>query len=69
MRTELPSSRLTRTGLVPVKECIKYIEGCGWMLKRRNKSFYLFRNEKANDVHKEMIFSLAELRETYETGW
>jgi hypothetical protein len=55
--------------VVKVDECIRYIESCGWLLKRRARGEYYFRNEKATEGQRDMTFSLAELRDAYLNGW
>lgn len=55
--------------ITPVGVCIAYIESCGWLLKSRARGYYYFRNENAPVGMRDMTFSLAELRETYKTGW
>lgn len=55
--------------VVKVGECIRYIESCGWLLKKRARGYYHFRNEKANESQRDMTFTLAELRESYLKGW
>lgn len=55
--------------VTPVKECIAYIESCGWKLQGRARSYYYFRNEDAAEGMRDQTFSLKELRETYKTGW
>lgn len=58
-----------KSNVVKVFECIKYIESCGWELKRRTKGFYFFHNPNAHEGQRDMFFSLKELRETYHNGW
>lgn len=58
-----------KSEVVKVDECIKYIESCGYEIQSRNKGRYSFYNPNRPDEHKWMVFSLAELRETYHNGW
>lgn len=55
--------------VVKVGECIQYIESCGWKLKNRARGYYYFYNPNAHEGHRDMTFSLKELRETYHNGW
>ncbi len=55
--------------VVKVDECIRYIESCGWQLKTRSRGYYYFYNPNAAEFHRDMTFSLKELRETYHNGW
>jgi hypothetical protein len=65
-----PGVTLTdKAGVVKVDECIKYIESCGWTLRRRTTGYYAFHNPNANEVHRDMTFTLAELRHAYINGW
>lgn len=65
-----PGITLTdKAGVVKVDECVKYIESCGWTLKHRSKGYYYFYNPNAADYHRDLTFSLAELREAYLNGW
>ena len=52
-----------------VEKCIAYIESCGYALKRRARSYYLFYNPKRPPEHRYMAFSLASLRATFVNGW
>lgn len=58
-----------KSQLVKVGECIKYIEACGWKLQQRARGYYFFYNSNANLAQRDMVFSLAELREAYHNGW
>lgn len=60
---------LTQRGLVPVEECINYIESCGWKLKTKSRGFYCFENPHASISFKTFNFTLKQLRETYKNGW
>jgi len=65
-----PGVTLTdKAKVVKVDECIKYIVSCGWTLKQRTKGYYLFNNPNAADYHRDLAFSLAELRHAYLNGW
>lgn len=55
--------------VVKVDECIRYIEACGWKLTRRTTGYYSFHNPNANVAHRDMVFTLKELREAYHNGW
>jgi len=52
-----------------VKECIAYIESCGWLLTNQYRTVYYFYNEKANECHRQMRFTLTELRHAFRYGW
>jgi len=62
-------SKTTPNGLTTVGECIAYIESCGWLLKARARGYYFFYNANAAEGMRDKTFSLAELRDTYKTGW
>lgn len=64
-----PGVTLTNNGVVKVDECIKYIESCGWTLQWRSKGYYGFYNPDADAYHRDLSFTLAELREAYLNGW
>lgn len=55
--------------IVKVEKCIEYIESTGWKLKQRARGYYYFRKENAPVEHRDMVFSLAELRKIYHNGW
>jgi len=50
-----------------VKDCIAYIESCGWMFQHQACGCYLFRH--ATRTPHELAFSLAELREAKRYGF
>jgi hypothetical protein len=59
-----------------VKDCIKYIETCGWNLinytNKYNAYLYWFKglNNRTNAAGNNTIcFSLTELRDAYKNGW
>jgi hypothetical protein len=56
-------------GTPKVKDCIAYIESCGWKFKGQWWTSYYFENPSANLVHQEMRFTLRELREALLYGW
>ncbi len=60
---------LTKEGLVPVNECIRYIESCGWKLTTKSRGFYCFENPHATISFRTFNFTLKQLRETYKNGW
>lgn len=55
--------------LPKLKECIAYIEGCGWKLTNQHRMVYYFENPNANLVHRQMRFTLNELRHAFKYGW
>jgi len=55
------SRRITK-----VKDCIAYIEKCGWILQYYNRPWYIF---KSPETEKEIIFTLTEIRDAYNNGW
>lgn len=59
----------TKSKLPNVKECISYIEGCGWKLVNQYRTVYYFENPNTNLVHKQMRFTLTELRHAFVNGW
>jgi len=61
------SPRITK-----VKDCIAYIEGCGWTFTDRYLGMYWFKGNngrtRANgDTF--IPFTLTELRDAYNNGW
>lgn len=58
--------------IVKVKDCIAYIEGCGWKFIGRQYGSYWFKgnNGKTNMAGSNTIpFTLTELRHAYNNGW
>ena len=58
-----------RNSLPKVNDCIAYIESCGWKLVNRYRTVYYFKNEDICIEHKQMRFTLSELRHAYVNGW
>lgn len=58
-----------KRGLVKAKECIKYIESCGWLFRGKNFGSYRFYNSSAQPEQRWMVFTLAGLRDAYINGW
>lgn len=55
-----------------IKECIKYIESCGWTLDYYNRPWYCFKiNPGWFETHlmKQVSFTLHEIRDAYTNGW
>lgn len=61
--------KVQKEKLPGVKECIAYIESCGWKLKNRGRSYYYFYNPDRPVEHKQMVFNLTELRHAFKHGW
>jgi hypothetical protein len=55
--------------LPTVGECIAYIQETGWKLTVRRRSWYVFRNEGAELHIRELVWTLAELRDTWRNGF
>ena len=49
------------------KECIAYIESCGWMLQYFNRPWYVFRHPTRTPA--ELAFTLTELRDAKRNGF
>lgn len=63
-----------KTGIPTVKECIQYIESCGWKFSHRSiVGTYVFRHEdgevKNCKSYSEVAFTLHELRHAFKYGW
>lgn len=55
-----------------IKDCIAYIESCGWEYLYKNYNFYVFkgRDGKTNMAGNNIIhFTLRELRDAKMYGW
>ena len=53
--------------MVPkIKECIPYIEHCGYRFLYYNRPWYVFQHE---GLGREITFTLSEIREAYRYGW
>jgi hypothetical protein len=57
--------------IVKVKDCIKYIEGCGWKLDYYNRPWYVFKSLQwpTSKNPRRVTFTLTELRHAYNNGW
>ena len=54
------------------KDCIPYIEGCGWEFSHYNRPWYTFtgiNGRKTANGSTQVHFTLTELRHAYENGW
>lgn len=54
------------------KDCIPYIEGCGWQFIGREYGMYWFKGmngKKTMSGNDKIPFTLKELRDAYENGW
>lgn len=54
------------------KECIPYIEQCGWKFKYYNRPWYVFEGVNGRTTmngNKEVPFTLTEIREAFLNGW
>lgn len=58
--------------ITPVKDCVTYIESCGWKLIHKKSGTYWFKglggrtNMAGNDT---ITFSITELRHAKNFGW
>ena len=60
----------TKSKLPNVKECISYIEWCGWKLTNQYRTIYYFENPGVADLSmRQMRFTLTELRHAFLNGW
>lgn len=58
--------------IAKVKDCIAYIETCGWTMKYYNRPWYCFQSNgraKTWTGTKEITFTLTELRHALNNGW
>jgi hypothetical protein len=58
--------------IVKVKDCIAYIEGCGWKFIGRQCGAYWFKSvngRKTMSGNNKIPFTLTELRHAYNNGW
>jgi hypothetical protein len=55
----------TSTKVTPVKECISYIESCGWTFDYYNRPWYVFKQEGKSSI----TFTITELRDAFNNGW
>lgn len=62
-----------KKGSVPkIKECIAYIESCGWHFTYYNKPWYVFESNglaKTASGSREVSFTLFEIRHAKINGW
>lgn len=49
-----------------IKECIPYIEGCGYKFQGYNRPWYLFTSIRTEKL---VTFTLTEIREAFKYGW
>ena len=66
----MPTSTMPRK-ITPVKECIPYIESCGFRLLSRKRGVYWFEKRtgtmpNGNDY---VVFTLNEIRHAKDHGW
>jgi hypothetical protein len=54
-----------------VKDCIKYIESCGWEFQYYNIGWYVFKriNGRKFASQSEVTFTLKEIRNAFKYGW
>jgi len=58
--------------ITKVKDCIQYIEGCGWKFTGRTYGSYWFKSidgRKTSSGNDTIPFTLTELRHAYNNGW
>jgi hypothetical protein len=58
--------------IAKVKDCILYIEGCGWKFSHYNSPWYIFKGtagRKTMSGNDTIPFTLTELRHAYNYGW
>ena len=66
---------MAHSRIIPkVKDCIAYIESCGWEFSHfdRHIRWYVFRGKNGRRTMSgstTIPFTLRELREAYENGW
>ena len=64
---------MSHTRVIPkVKDCIAYIESCGWKLAYYNRPWYVFEaadGRRAPGGGKTIPFTLNELRQAFNNGW
>lgn len=53
-----------------VKDCIPYVESCGWKFSHYNRPWYVFKPvEPRADGKTEIPFTLTEIRHAMTNGW
>lgn len=58
--------------IAKVKDCIPYIEGCGWKFIGRHYGSYWFKGDNGKtrwNGDNKIPFTLTELRDAYNNGW
>ena len=55
--------------LPTIKQCLKYMESCGYELTNQYHCVYYLRNENKPIEFKNFTFTLTELRHAYKFGW
>ncbi len=63
---------MSHTRIIPkVKDCIAYIEGCGWKLDYYNRPWYVFKwtGDPRQDGKTTIPFTLTEIRHALVNGW
>ncbi len=54
------------------KDCIAYIESCGWTYDYYNRPWYVFKRNCPATTSlspNSMSFTISELRDTFKYGW
>lgn len=61
---------MTKTGIPSVKECIAYVEGLGYDLVSRGRTYYVFQDNTGNrpSHNKVMTWNLNEMRHAVKFG-
>lgn len=55
-----------------IKECIAYVENCGWNFQHYTRPWYVFRSvngRKTCNGSTKVSFTLTEIREAFKVGW
>ncbi len=64
---------MSHTRIIPkVKDCIAYIEGCGWKYSHYNRPWYAFESAgtaRTMTGGKMIYFTLHEIRHALTHGW
>jgi len=63
---------MAHSRIIPkVKDCIAYIEGCGWQYSHKNvlKQYVFIRAKQNTGSTRYVAFTLTQIRDAYNFGW